>query len=234
MTDTPRTLTQLQALFADNTTENISAQDLRDFVVSAALPRPSFKYLQLYNNATQISGILDGYGDMVEVSELPTSGGGFVAVADLSAPVGSTLALFDDPEGWLVDEEWIDTGQFYFYDNGPGATDLYPANTTLLLPAGRYTAAFFAVWGSQSALASGSITVYLDFAENVGDLESQGMLYTSPTMQTTSATLINNVWYGGQSLELSQARHVQVIVYAYQLPSVRKLTALKVWLMKES
>lgn len=34
MTDTPRTIADLQALFADNTSGDISAQDLRDFLVT--------------------------------------------------------------------------------------------------------------------------------------------------------------------------------------------------------
>lgn len=37
MADTKRTLTELQTLFADNTTAQISAQDLRDFLVSVFL-----------------------------------------------------------------------------------------------------------------------------------------------------------------------------------------------------
>ena len=37
MTDTARKLSELQALFPDNTTAQISAQDLRDFVVSCQL-----------------------------------------------------------------------------------------------------------------------------------------------------------------------------------------------------
>lgn len=37
MADTRRTLTELQALLADNNTAQISAQDLRDFLVSALL-----------------------------------------------------------------------------------------------------------------------------------------------------------------------------------------------------
>lgn len=40
MSDTKRTLTEILALFADNVTAQISAQDLRDFVVSVFFTTP--------------------------------------------------------------------------------------------------------------------------------------------------------------------------------------------------
>jgi hypothetical protein len=45
MADTPRTITELQALFLDNIVGDISPQDLRDFLVSAAPGHGSFSRL---------------------------------------------------------------------------------------------------------------------------------------------------------------------------------------------
>lgn len=45
MTDTPRTLEELQTILADNATRSISAQDLRDLMISIAQPIPGAGFL---------------------------------------------------------------------------------------------------------------------------------------------------------------------------------------------
>jgi hypothetical protein len=57
MPDTARTRAALLELFADNTRGNISAQDLRDFVVSVTLDASS-RYSITFTNSDLASGVL--------------------------------------------------------------------------------------------------------------------------------------------------------------------------------
>ena len=69
MVDTPRTLAEIQALFADNSTKNISPQDLRDFVASIMS-----EYGSIYvNNGVTAQGSIDT--TFVQVLNFDTNNG---------------------------------------------------------------------------------------------------------------------------------------------------------------
>lgn len=59
MVDTPRTLSALQALLADNVSNDISPQDVRDFLVSVFGAQGVFRDVSVYNNAANPAYQLD-------------------------------------------------------------------------------------------------------------------------------------------------------------------------------
>lgn len=60
MPDTPRTVSELKAIFADNASGDISAQDMRDLVVTVAPWRGLLLTFNDLSNATYSSGALTG------------------------------------------------------------------------------------------------------------------------------------------------------------------------------
>lgn len=74
MSDTVRTLSALQTLLADNTSGQISPQDLRDFLVSAHLKNLVTKTTDYTADADDDVILLDGTSSTVEIT-LPTASG---------------------------------------------------------------------------------------------------------------------------------------------------------------
>ena len=98
MTDTPRTLAAIKALLADNATQAISAQDLRDAIESIANPLPRGGFIESADR-----------GQIFESSALTFSPNPILTVPssnsgtriNLATGDGAALTDFYDPQGWI-------------------------------------------------------------------------------------------------------------------------------------
>lgn len=137
MTDTPRTLAEIKALLASNTTHDISAQDLRDTVESIVDPVPgggfdtppesgyfaNWRVAGTYPN--QVAGVYSGGSPVATLTPanynyefaLPLQGG------------ESASSFFFDPDGWLVAGTWPDPDYNGF---------THAAGSVVALPTGVY------------------------------------------------------------------------------------------------
>ncbi len=114
MADTQRTLSALVALLADNTAQDISAQDLRDFLVSALIGRVTTYTASAPTLSTDdFILILDGTSNTVTV--------------DLGDPADFTHHLFIAKAVNIDNAVALDPGAFDF----EGATDDYVFTTAL-------------------------------------------------------------------------------------------------------
>lgn len=82
MSDTIRTLEQLQALLADNTTGNISAQDIRDFLVSV------YNFVNTRDGEGVLTGVSIGVNVAITDGSITLSAGETVDGLDVSELIG--------------------------------------------------------------------------------------------------------------------------------------------------
>jgi len=120
MTDTPRTLSAILALLADNSSSAISPQDLRDALVSLIEPVPAGGFPGAAVGTDEVALSLVANGDFSHNSNryhLPSGG-------DPWLPMG----VRHDPQGWVVAASYT----------APYSGGTVPANSSVLLPPGIY------------------------------------------------------------------------------------------------
>jgi hypothetical protein len=190
MTDTPRTLAQIKAAFANNSTGDISEQDMRDFVESLVnpvagggmeVPQPTFISVRQRNGfGLQLAGQFDLYGmdPLDDLAVLPHAGA-WIRTAMTPQAGDNIYSDVFDAEGWLYPQEWEDP---YF-----GSTDA--PNTLLSLPAGNYIYATAAVTNAQA-----DAEVYI--GADTGQLSSGGIsdLYPYLSVGARLTSTIGNSW----------------------------------------
>lgn len=135
MTDTARTLAAIKALLADNTTRDISPQDMRDTVESIA-------------NPLRGGGLDRALGSGVdEIASFYTKTINFNTTSGVYYELEAAHSAQDVIDGWLYDPAgWLQSGALAaeddWYDTG------LPAYTWIMLPPGFYMATAGAFWAS--------------------------------------------------------------------------------------
>ena len=135
MTDTARTLAELKTLLADNATQAISAQDLRDAIESVAVPIEGSGFGSIGAGFDQVF-----FGDAIGGGSSPT----IATATNYRLPfVHSAQDVVDgyffDPQGWL---------QSTALDPAFAFPLPVPAYSYLLLPAGTYVFSGWVQWDS--------------------------------------------------------------------------------------
>lgn len=138
MTDTPRTRAQLLSMFADNNAGNVTPQNMRDFVMSAATPL--------------VGGGLDPGPGVDQVASVwfnidETAGMNVPSTPGLNATTFIPYATGTDN---LYDSQgWFQFGSSYASPDWYGAT--VPAGSWALLPEGVYSVMAFLYWENAGA-----------------------------------------------------------------------------------
>ena len=164
MTDTPRTLAQIKAMFANNSTGDISEQDMRDFVESLVNPVTGGGFeervSQAYPGCDAVVGRYNGAGQVV-----PNGYG-----ASVPWTPGGPLDVLYDPSGLIQTDS-------YFSDYW-GFT--FPPYSWAKLPQGVWLVNALTTWGvNGSEYRTASIDVIETYAGD-GWLTAFGSSATGP------------------------------------------------------
>lgn len=143
MPDTARTEAELLSILADNSTGNISAQDLRDFTVSITDPVAGFP----------VNGELFGRTSYMMQVDAPPPGVATLPGAANEGTIGAVQLLPLDPTGPYWASYNVDGGgwagnSYTLAANDPtnGWSIEITANSVLLLPTGLYMASAWCYW----------------------------------------------------------------------------------------